>query len=137
MSGKNIALLFFVVVITVTTSLFAWWLKSPVINAGRLEKVMESPAGHTDRQLCRSFDISESEFQLFFRIALPVLQHEIHDYSWHPCYVKSVQGDVEYRIRLGGLGEIWQGGELKRIYHCRSTKCESMFAFSSPRDFDN
>jgi hypothetical protein len=112
---------------------YIWWFVPPTILPGHLEKVTESTAGQTDKDLCESLAVSPEDFALFFKLAKPLFSIEEHDYAWLPCYIQMKNGETAYRIRLGGLGEVWRRGKLEKVYHCRSVECEARFAFSSPR----
>jgi len=134
MKIKNFVLILSTLIAVGSVSYFCiWWFVPPTIAPGDLEKVTESTAGQTDKALCESLSVSPTDFALFFKLAKPLLSIEVHDYAWHPCYVQLNSGEMTYRIRLGGIGEIWRQGKLEKIYHCRSTECEDRFVFSSPR----
>lgn len=93
-------------------------------DAVSIEKVIENQKqDEISRQFCSEFQMSVAEFSSKLNGAKGLWSYEVHDYDWFPCYYKAAISGKEYRLRLGGLVEIWSpNGELEKYLHWNEGK---------------
>ena len=92
------------------TALWLLWWHAPVsVRAAAIEKV--NVPGIHEGQLsdCASFAMSPDEFRAYWKDVRPIFEFEFHDYSFGSCYFKTMEGNKEYAIGIGGVGMVTKG----------------------------
>ncbi len=68
---------------------------------------MNVPGIHQDQlQDCALFVMTPDEFRSYWKDTRPIFEFEFHDYSFGSCYFRTVEGNREYAIGIGGVGMV-------------------------------
>ncbi len=79
---------------------------------------MDPSMSRSSLMMCEYFDMSLAQFNQRLNAATAIWEMNLHDYTWLPCYFKATIDGDEYRLRAGGLAEIWTPeGKLKKHMH--------------------
>jgi hypothetical protein len=98
--------------------IFLFFSKSEV-NAISIEKHIDpKEKDEIALTLCEQFTMNIVEFNKRLNLANDIWSIEVPDHDFFPCYYRATIEGKEYRMRLGGLVEVWsQDGKLEKHLH--------------------
>src|ERR1043165_9696096 len=73
-----------------------WWYAPVSVKAGSIEKANAPGIRSTQIQDCARFFLRAEEFRAYWKDVRPIFEAEFHEYSFGPCYFKTVENNREY-----------------------------------------
>jgi hypothetical protein len=89
---------------------FLWWHAPVSVNAVSIEKANVPGIRATQVEDCAGFQMTAEQFRAYWKDVRPIFEFEFHEYSFGPCYFKTVEDNTEYAIGIGGVGMVTKGG---------------------------
>lgn len=87
-----------------------WWYAPVSVKAVSVEKANVPGIRPSQIQDCAGFLMAVEQFRAFWSDVRPIFEFEFHEYSFGPCYFKTVEGNTEYAVGIGGVGMVTKGG---------------------------
>lgn len=87
-----------------------WWYAPVSVKAVSVEKAHVPGIRAAQLQDCAGFLMTAEEFRAFWQDVRPIFEFEFHEYSFGPCYFKTVENNTEYAVGIGGVGMVTKGG---------------------------
>ena len=87
-----------------------WWYAPVSVKAVSIEKSNVPGIRSTQIQDCAGFLMTPEEFRAYWKDVRPIFEFEFHEYSFGPCYFRTVEEDTEYAVGIGGVGMVTKGG---------------------------
>ena len=94
-----------------------WWYAPVSVKAVSIKKANVPGIRATQIQDCAGFAMTADEFRAFWQDVRPIFDFEFHEYSFGPCYFKTVENKTEYAVGIGGVGMMTKGGTTYHYVH--------------------